>query len=98
MTLSEWADLAMIVLVIQGFIGALVVGIVLFFAMRALLEALRWLRRTFPGVRGRFAQAAHISSRASQRIAAPFIAGSAAQAQVRGWLHALGSLFSQRPA
>lgn len=85
MTLSDWANLSIILLAIEAFVICLVVGVVYFYATRGLLQLIRQLRITFPIIQRYFRQAEQVTKTASDRVAAPFIATSAASAKVRHW-------------
>ncbi len=89
MTLSDWANLATILLAIEAFVICLVLGVVYFYATRGVLQLIRQLRVTFPVIQGYFRQAEQVTKSASNRVAAPFIATSAASAKVRRWQHAV---------
>lgn len=83
MTLANWRDLAVILLVIQAFVIVLIPGVVLFFAIRGMSWVRRKLRAGAPVVQDTFRRAASISERISHRVASPVIATSAALAQVQ---------------
>lgn len=78
MTLANWRDLAVVLLVIEAFIISLVPDIVLYFAIRGMSWVLENLRAKAPTVQSYFRKAATVSEQASQRVAAPIIATSAA--------------------
>ena len=89
MTLSAWADLSIILLAIEAFVICLVLGVIYFYATRGILQLMRRLRITFPIIQGYFRQAEQVTKTASDRVAAPFIATSAATAKVRRWQHSI---------
>ncbi len=96
MTLANWRDLAVILLVIEAFFMSLIPGVILFFAVRGMLWIIRKLRAVSPTVQGYFRTAATVSEQASQRVAAPFIATDAKMAQVRRWRQTSISLLQSR--
>lgn len=96
MTLANWRDLAVILLVIEAFFMSLIPGVILFFAVRGMLWIIRKLRAISPTVQSYFRKAATISEQASQRVAAPFIATSAAVAQAQRWRESSMTLLKTR--
>jgi hypothetical protein len=89
MTLSEWADLSIILLAIEAFVISLVPALILFYCVKGMLRLLRELRRVFPIVRGYFLKAEQITKKTSDQVAAPFITASATAAQTRRWQQSL---------
>lgn len=84
MELTFWRDLSVILLVLEAFILTLVPGVIFFFSIKGLQALERKLREFTPKVQGVFQQVDHTSRRVSDKVAAPFIAASAARAQLKG--------------
>lgn len=82
MTLANWRDLAMILLVLEAFIFGLIPGVILFFAVRGMLALIRKLRTLFPQVQSYFHKANTITRQVSDRVAAPVMAAHAASARI----------------
>jgi len=89
MSLANWRDLSVVLLAIEVFVISLVPGIILFFCVKGMLWMIRKIRGVAPVIQGYFRKAEQVSRIASERVAAPFIAASAAAAQVRRWQHSL---------
>lgn len=91
MTLTNWRDLAVVLLALEGFIMGLVPAVLLFFSVKGLLWLIRKLRATGPVVQSYFRKAAEVSENVSQRVGAPFIAASATSAKLRGWRQSIAA-------
>jgi len=88
-SLANWRDLSIVLLVIEAFIISLAPAVALYFCVRGISWVLKQLRTYAPQVQGYFRQGAEIAEDLSQKIAAPFFAVGAAAAQVRRWRAAL---------
>ncbi len=97
MTLANWRDLAVVLLVLQAFLLVLIPGIVLFFAIRGMSWARRKLTSAAPVVQDTFRKVATISDQTSRRVAGPLIAADAALARVRSWRSAPSILLHGAP-
>lgn len=74
MTLSIWRDIALVFLILQAFILALIPGIALYFGNKGLRFAITWLReRGMPEAQRYSALAASETKRYSQKIIAPAV-------------------------
>jgi hypothetical protein len=91
MTLTNWRDLAVVLLALEAFIMGLVPVAIFFFLVKGLLWLIRKLRATAPIVQSYFRKAAEISETVSQRASAPIIAASATSAKVQRWWRAIAS-------
>jgi hypothetical protein len=83
-SLANWRDLAVILLVIEAFIMVLVPGVILYFSLRGMLWLIRKLRIWMPQLQSYFYKASEITRRVSEKIAAPVIALDATSARVKG--------------
>lgn len=73
MTLQAWRDVAVVVMAVQGFVAALVVGAAVYFAIRGVL----WLKNHVPMVtcpaRRRLLQVEGATRRVGEAAVAPFV-------------------------
>ncbi|PKO21743.1 MAG: hypothetical protein CVU38_12970 [Chloroflexi bacterium HGW-Chloroflexi-1] len=91
MSLANWRDLSIVLLAIEAFIISLAPAVLFYLCVRGISWVLEQIRTYAPQVQGYFRQGAEIAENVSQKIAAPFVAISAAAAQVRRWRSALSS-------
>ena len=91
MTLANWRDLAVVLLVIEAFIMSLVPAAILYLAVRGMSWVLQQLRQLAPRVQGYFRKAAQVTDQVSHKVSAPIIGVSAASAQFSRWFSALSS-------
>ena len=96
MSLANWRDLAVILLMIQAFVMALVPGVILFFSVRGMLWLIRKLRIWMPQLQSYFYKASEIACKARDKIAAPVIAIDAASARAKGMRTTAGYLVKKR--
>jgi len=96
MTLTNWRDLSIILLVFEAFVGGLVL-LVIYLALNAgAFQINRRIKTTGAIVRSYFRRAERSTKIASERIAAPFITAGAATARVKRWQHSLVSSFRSK--
>lgn len=95
MELTFWRDLSIVLLVLEAFILMLVPGVILFFSIKGIQALQNKLREYAPKVQGVFHQVDRTSRKVSDKVAAPFIAVSAARAQVKGLQRGAASLFKR---
>ena len=89
MTLADWRDLSIILLVFEAFIIGLV-PLVIFLALnKGAFEINRRIGIAGSVVRSYFLKAERSTKAASERIAAPFITAGATTARVKRWQHSL---------
>ncbi len=91
MTLANWRDLSIILLVVEAFVIGLIPAVIFFFTIKGVLWMNRKLSIAGPIVRGYFRKAERSTKIASDRIAAPFITASVTTARVKRWQRALMS-------
>lgn len=84
MSLANWRDLAVILLVIEAFVIALVPGVILYFMVRGMMALIRKLRIWMPQLQSYFYKASEIATKVSDKLAAPVIAADATSARIRG--------------
>jgi hypothetical protein len=90
MTLPLWRDIALVFLIIQAFILALIPGIAFYFANKGLRFALTWLReKGMPEAQRYSALVASETKRYSQKIIAPVII---LDSEVTRTKHTLGAI------
>ena len=89
MTLANWRDLSIILLVIEAFFLSLVPAAVLYLCVRGISLIIKQVRMVAPPVQRYFSKAAEVSEQASRKITAPVIGASASAAQVRHWRTAM---------
>jgi hypothetical protein len=95
-SLADWRDLSIILLVFEAFIiGLVVLAIYLALNVGAFQINVR-IKNAGSIVRSYFRKAEQSTKMASGRIVAPFITASAATAQVKRWQHALVSSFRKK--
>lgn len=93
MTLTNWRDLAVVLLALEALIMGLVPAVLFFFSVKGMLWLIHKLEASAPVVQGYFRKAAEISETVSQRAGAPFIAASATSAKVRRWSQAVAQFY-----
>jgi hypothetical protein len=93
MSLQGWSSLAVIVLVFEAFILLLIPAAVTYFLTRGVLVLLREIPSRLALVRGYLGQAQVATERASEAVAAPFIAVNASFARARSTLAGVRRLF-----
>lgn len=91
MTLSQWADIALIFLLAQVFVMGIGLGIALFYTLRAMAIFDRQLHITLPRLRNRADRMALTVARVGEEIRAPLIATSSRLAQAQRVLHGAAS-------
>ena len=96
MELAFWRDLSVVLLCIEGFIMLLIPGALFFFSIKGLRALERKLREVSPKVQGVFRTVNGTSRQASDKIASPFIAASAANAQLHALRRGTASLIMRR--
>jgi hypothetical protein len=93
-TLTHWRDLAVILLVLEAFILALVPGAILFFTIRGV----GWLRKQLlaaaPVAQGYARKAAQMTTRVSDQVVQPIVSAHATSARLARLPSALMSSFS----
>jgi hypothetical protein len=96
MTLADWRDLSIILLVLEAFVISLV-ALVIYLALNVgAFQINRRIKNAGSIVRSYFHKAEQSATVASGRIAAPFITAGAATARVKRWQHSLMSSLRTR--
>ena len=93
MSLANWRDLSIILLVFEAFVVGLVVLAIYLALNVGAFQINRRIKTTGLVVRSYFRKAEQSTKAASQRIAAPFISAGAANARIKRWQHSLLSSF-----
>ena len=96
MTLANWRDLSIILLVFEAFVVGLVVLVIYLALNVGAFQINRRIKTAGSIVRGYFLKAEQSTKAASNRIAAPFIAAGAATARVKRWQHSLVLSFRKK--
>jgi sensor c-di-GMP phosphodiesterase-like protein len=96
-TLTDWTNVAIVILAVQAFFLAIILGAVLFVAIWGTSKTIRQLRIFGPRARAYFRGLADSAEQTSQRIATPFMGASAARARmVRTMSAAFSSIKGQK--
>lgn len=82
MTLTDWTNVAIVILAVQAFFLAIILGAVLFVAIWGTSKTTQQLRIVGPKARAYFRGLADRAEQTSQRIATPFMGASAARARM----------------
>ena len=93
MSLANWRDLSIILLVFEAFVVGLGVLAIYLALNVGAFQLNRRIKTTGSVVRSYFRKAEQSTKAASQRIAAPFISAGAANARIKRWQHSLLSSF-----
>jgi hypothetical protein len=93
MTLADWRDLSIILLVLEAFVISLVVLAIYLALNVGAFQINRRIKNAGSIVRSYFRKAEQSTKLASERIAAPFITAGAATARIKRWQHSLMSSF-----
>ena len=96
MTLADWRDLSIILLVFEAFVIGLVILVIYLALNVGAFQINRRIKTIGSIVRGYFLKAEQSTKIASDRIAAPFITAGAATARVKRWQHSLVSSFRSK--
>jgi hypothetical protein len=96
MTLADWRDLSIILLVFEAFIVGLVLLAIYLALNMGAFQINRRIRNAGSIVRDYFLKAEQSTKAASERIAAPFITAGAAAARVKHWQHSLVLSFRKK--
>lgn len=96
MTLADWRDLSIILLVFEAFVVGLVLLVIYLALNVGTFQLNRRIKTAGSVVRDYIRRAERSTKVASERIAVPFIAAGAATARVKGWQHALVSSFRKK--
>jgi hypothetical protein len=96
MDLAFWRDASIVLLSLEGFILMLIPGALIFFSIKGMRELTRKLKVVSPKVQAVFSQINLTTRQASDRIASPLIAASAAKARVSAMRRGTASLIKQR--
>jgi len=96
MDLAFWRDLSVVLLCLEGFIMLLIPGAIFFFSIKGLRALERKMREVSPKVQGVFRQVNRVTEQVTDKIAAPIIKISGANAQLRGMRRGAVSLFRRR--
>lgn len=96
MTLSEWADLALIFLLVQVFLIGVGAAIALFYTLRGMAQFDRLLRVSLPRLRSRANRAALMTERAGENVKAPIVAASSRLAQAQRIFESATSPFRRK--
>ncbi|HEY81603.1 MAG TPA: hypothetical protein EYP25_08680 [Anaerolineae bacterium] len=90
MTLSDWRDISLILLALEGVVILLIYGVILYYAWKGLRIAYRWLQGMgLPQSRRYAALMKGYATRYSQKIVRPLIAAEAAYDQATGVIRAI---------
>jgi hypothetical protein len=92
-TLTEWTNVAIVILAVQAFFLAIILGAVLYFGIRGTSGIIRQLRISAPRAQAYFRNLADAAEQTSQRIATPFMSASAARARMVRTVSAALSVF-----
>ena len=96
MDLAFWRDLSLVLLCLEAFVFMLVPGVLFFFSVKGLRELEKKLREVSPQVHGVFHRVNQVTRQASDKAASPFIAVSAANAQVKAMWRGKASLIKRQ--
>jgi hypothetical protein len=96
MTLANWRDLSIILLVFEAFVVGLVLLVIYLALNVGTFQVNRRIKTAGLIVRGYFLRAEQSTKAVSDRIAAPFITAGAATARVKRWQHSLVSSFRNK--
>ncbi len=90
MTLSDWRDISLILLALEGVVIVLIYGILFYYAWKGLRITYRWLQGMgLPQGRRYAALMKAYATRYSQKIVRPFIAAETAYGQATGVIRAI---------
>jgi hypothetical protein len=95
-SLADWRDLSIIMLVFEAFVIGLVVLAVYLALNVGTFQINRRIKNVGSIVRSYFSKAEQSTKVASDRIVAPFITAGAATARVKRWQHSLVSTFHKK--
>ena len=96
MTLEQLSDISVVILAVETFFLALVLAVVLFFAIRTTSQTIVKLKVLGPKARVYFRSMAQGAEQTSQKITSPFVSMSATRARVERTVSAAFSVFKQR--
>lgn len=96
MDLAFWRDLSIVLLCLEAFIMVLIPGVIFFFSIKGLQMLEKKLREVTPKVHEVFHKVNHVTRQASDKAASPFIAASAASAQVKALWRGTTSLIKRQ--
>ncbi len=96
MDLAFWRDLSVVLLCLEAFIMTLIPGAIIFFSIKGLRALEKKLREVSPKVQGVFHTVNRATRQASDKAASPFIAASAANAQVNALWRGTTSLIKRQ--
>jgi hypothetical protein len=97
--LATGRDVALVVLIAQAFVLALVPAAAFYYAIRGIIALRRWLEPVIPAAQDRLARVAQSTYEVSDRIVRPIIALSIQRRQVQSAMRALwlGTALPQAP-
>lgn len=96
MDLAFWRDLSVVLLCLEGFIMLLIPGVLCFFSIKGLRALERKLRGASPKVQEAFRKVNLVTRQASDKVASPFIAASAANARANAMRRGTASPIKRR--
>lgn len=95
MGLAFWRDLSIVLLSLEAFVLMLIPGALFFFSLKGLRAIETKMLEISPKVQGVFRQANLKTNQVSDKLAAPFIAASAANARVKAMRRKTASLIKR---
>lgn len=97
MDLAAWRDIALVLLILEAFIMALIPGVIVYALLRGLNMGLRWLRQTgFPQLHHYSHLVNTESKRYAAKVTAPVIQADSGATQARRTVNAFFARLYQR--
>jgi hypothetical protein len=96
MDLAFWRDMSLVLLCLEAFVIMLVPGAIFFYSIKGMRELEKKMREVSPQVHGVFHRVNQVTRQTSDKVASPFIAVSAANAQVKAMWRGKASLIKRQ--